>query len=205
MAACSSCGTKVGWGRALCEPCAEKRLIEESESFAAVLRSELPSLLEVLDRNGLKPHHIYDNVRDLLPRDSKYLAIYSGKVFLTDRGIITYDFTITTGRLRASETIPVATITSLELKPPSPRGVDMFTLKLIRAGNEDLEFSHFEDKVVQDFVSKVQTAMAGGNTQSAPSQPSSIERLKSLTELKDQGLISEAEFETKKAAILGDL
>lgn len=205
MAACSTCGIKIGWTMQRCEDCAKVERAAEVSQLTELLSNELPTLLTVLNRVGLSAGDIHANAFEVLPRDTSYLAVYSSTVFLTERGIITFNFTITTGRLKATETIPVATITSLELKPPSST-LALYSLKLIRAGNEDLEFSAFSAEAVQDFMANTQNAMAaGGKSAPATARTGPSERMKSLSDLRDQGLISESEYEEKRAAILSDL
>ena len=208
MAACSTCGTKIGWTMTLCSDCAKAQQDQRAAESSEFLANEMPSLLEVLNRVGESPNVIHPNAFDVLPRDTTYLAIYSSSVFLTERGILTFNFALTTGRLKTSETIPVATITSLELKPPTSAAPGVHTLKLIRAGNEDTQFSNLGSDAIQDFIAKTQNAMAGVSAPApAPTagKSNAAERMKSLGDLRDQGLISDAEYEEKRAAILSDL
>jgi hypothetical protein len=169
------------------------------------IKQELPSLAKVMKSQGLDLEMLGEHVLELLPKDATYLAIFNSNLFLTDRGILKYSRAVFSGKVKASEVIPVSTLTSVELKKPGINSPGIWSLKLVRANNIDDEFSAWPEPVLRDFVSKVQMATAGPLASPATSKPSPIEQLKGLAELRDQGIVSEEEFQAKKAQLLSEM
>ena len=94
------------------------------------------------------------------------------------------------------ETIPLKNITSIERKSLlGHRTINMHT------SHDSLEFKMSDKEAEQRLVDAIE---AGRATGAAPAQATGdhLETLKKLAELKDAGVISEEEFETKKADLL---
>ena len=100
------------------------------------------------------------------------------------------------------ETIPYNVITSVEQKS----FMGHRTLRL-HTSHDDLEFKCLEKKAYSALV----TAIDSGRKQSdvlpevPPSRESPAEMIRMLAELRDTGVLSELEFETKKAKLLDQI
>lgn len=97
------------------------------------------------------------------------------------------------------ETMPLKTITSVERK-------SMLGHRVIRlhTSHDDLSFKTFQ----KDGEAKLIEAIEAGRSQekspeqSAPQEPDAMDKLKKLAELKDSGILTQEEFDAKKAQIL---
>lgn len=97
------------------------------------------------------------------------------------------------------ETIPMKSITSIERK-------SMLGHRTIRlhTSHDDLEFKTF-DKAAEDLL--VQAIEVGRSASAAPASSGNahLDTLKKLAELKEVGVLSDAEFQSKKAELLAKL
>lgn len=100
------------------------------------------------------------------------------------------------------ETIPIGKITSVETR--SMMGHRVLNL---HTSHDELKFKTFADKLRFDSVYARLEALRGDDTAPASPPPpvvmtNPIEQLKQLGELKEAGIVTQAEFETKKAELL---
>lgn len=224
MAVCRECGVKVSWGTVLCEVHLKEFQDTTAADFLEKVKVETPSLYSVIKSLGVDGHEMpmdavmnkgpgravlpLDDVFRAMPKDLTYLAYLPNRTFLTDKGILKYEVTLMTARVKTEEIIPLATITGIESKPPKPgSSMDLWTILITRANNVDTIFSSGPDVLVRDFLAKVQEGMAGprsGNAQPATVQ-TPVQRISALKQLLDQGLITEAEFEQKRAQIISEM
>lgn len=208
MAVCKECGTKVPWSAVLCEVHAKQQVDEHNLKRTQKIKSELPGIHDILVRHGADVSTLpLQDVLDALPRDIDFLAILPNRTFLTNRGILTYDVSFG-GRIKKEEMIPLATITGIEAKPPKPGNqYDLWTVLITRANNIDTIFSAGPESMVREFLALTQEGMAAGRSAPAPAAPAQnpAERLGALKQLLEQGLISDAEFEQKKAQIIAEM
>jgi len=184
----------------------EKERETKSKELWARLESDYPSLFQVLKKRGQNPPLEY--ILDVLPKDATYLSKFSEFVFLTDKGILKYDTTILNPRIKGHEIIPVHQITGIETEVPKG-GEDyaLWWVTLTRANNVDRLLSTDTAEVVTDFVNQVKLMLEGSNRENPASKKieSPKDRILALKQLLDEGLISNEEFETKRASILSEM
>lgn len=166
--------------------------------------------MSLLEKEGLEVRVMKEKLLDAFPQDVEYLAIFSPVMFFTDRGILLVNTTLFGGEWRSSDFIDVNSITSLTFKVDrfdhSTSNMMSSSIKIIGAGDQYEQFSDLPAGPVNNFVNMVQKTIAGRSTAtSTVASPNASERLRSLAELKEQGLLSESEFEVKRAEILGEL
>lgn len=125
----------------------------------------------------------------------------AGILVATDRQVVFYAKKMTGYDL---ESFPYSNISSLEM------GKNMMGhhIKFFASGNE-VRMKWIKDaNGLQKFIEFVRDKMASAPSDggaAAPAQESTLDKLKKLGELKDAGVISDAEFEATKAKLLTEL
>ena len=97
------------------------------------------------------------------------------------------------------ETIPLKSITSIERKSL----MGHCTIR-IHTSHDALAFKTFQKPKEQELVDAIEQGRDHTSTQQS-SSPSPLDALKKLAELKDIGVLTEAEFESKKAELLAKI
>ncbi|WP_281223076.1 PH domain-containing protein [Photobacterium sanguinicancri] len=100
------------------------------------------------------------------------------------------------------ETIPLKNITSIERKS----ALGHRTIR-VHTSHDDLEFKTFSKEQEQDLISAIESGRETTDEKSTvtTSTESNIDKIKKLAELKDAGILTEQEFEDKKAQLLSDI
>ena len=102
------------------------------------------------------------------------------------------------------ETIPLSKITSVETS--SLMG---YRVLRVHTAHDDLEFKTLEPKALFDNVlahlERLRNEPAGGSVRQTASAESVTDQIKKLGELRDAGLLTNDEFNTKKAELLARL
>ncbi len=151
-------------------------------------------------------------VKSSIKRDGQKLIVYEDRVEITKKDTTSFFNTMT------SKTIPISSITSVQLKPPGkiiggfiafsiPGGNERQGSSTFNAVTDENAFVIFEDsypaackakKYIDDAIANRKT----GST-SVVNQLSPAEEIKRFKELLDLGIITQEEFEAKKKQLLG--
>jgi hypothetical protein len=94
------------------------------------------------------------------------------------------------------ETIPLKSITSV-----ARRSILGYRTIRLHTSHDDLEFKTF-DKAAEEALTKAIEEGRNAGAAAPPAAPDYLEMLKKLAELKEAGVVSEAEFQSKKAELL---
>jgi len=98
------------------------------------------------------------------------------------------------------ETIPLKSITSIERKSLlGHRSIRLHT------SGDSLEFKTYEKAQEQELVEAIEAGRASSNTPAESASANFAVMLKQLGELKETGVLTEDEFNTKKAELLSRL
>lgn len=98
------------------------------------------------------------------------------------------------------ETIPLPKITSVERKSTmGHRTIRMHT------SHDKLEFKFFDQAKESQLIDAIEDGREPLEPSASPSEPDPLEALKKLGELKEMGVITKEEFESKKADLLGKI
>lgn len=96
-----------------------------------------------------------------------------------------------------TEVTPVRAVSSVQAKKDGHR-----TLVTVFASGNNIDF-RFEHNEAQQFKDALMALVLGsGSPEPRADEPDPVEQIRRLGELRDQGLVTEAEFDAKKAAIL---
>jgi len=205
MATCK-CGNKKGWNDWECTECMNKKAIEVNAEHLESLKESHPALYEYCKKYNLSGGEFSGAFLDEL-NDVNVLHFAGGafKLVLTDSELIKWEMTLLTGRVKQKEIIPLHTITGIESWPPRGADLSLWKMRITRAANVDEVYMQ-EGANVRPFIdalnAAVNSAASGGKSSSGPSI---ADKVKSLAELKDAGLLTEEEFAEKKAQLLKDL
>jgi hypothetical protein len=113
-------------------------------------------------------------------------------------------------RQQGTETLPISSISSVRTK----RDGMLNTVVTVVVSNNDLDFrvSHAEAVIVRDLLNRLlfevrsaPAATAAVHHHAAEQRPDPIEQIRQLAQLRDAGVVSEAEFEAKKAQLLSQI
>ena len=99
------------------------------------------------------------------------------------------------------ESIPISKISSVE-------ALSIMGYKALRfhTSNNDLSFKTFEEKdLYNEAYETVETFRLEFSSQGSDTSTDSISKIRKLASLRDEGLLTEAEFEEKKSELLGKL
>jgi len=126
-------------------------------------------------------------------------AQHNGALIVTDRRIVFYRKGVFGEVL---ESMPLASITSVEQKS----FMGHRTLRL-HTSHDDLEFKCLEKGPYQELVTAIEEGRIAnfGENNRTPTRESPADTLKKLADLRDSGILSEAEFESKKRKLLDDI
>lgn len=208
MALCIHCGKKAGMFSKTCVDC-DARI--EDEGFAEHgenIRASRPDLFDLLQKFDIPPQSVHWDVIESIPTETQFKAMFSGSVFLTERGIVVFKVSLTSGAVSGMNTIPIHTISSFDVKPRVTEG-DPWVVRIKRPRSTDEFTSYLPDLAVRDFVEKVQLETSGGSESKKPQiqapSASVSERIIELTQLFEQGLISQEQLEKKKEKLLDEI
>jgi hypothetical protein len=105
-----------------------------------------------------------------------------------------------------TEMIPIKNISSVTTKRD---GMLNTLVRVITSGNEiEFRVSHAEAKATKEVLTRLMLNPPSAPRHSAPTAapaPSVVEQLQQLANLRDAGILTEAEFEAKKTEMLGRL
>jgi len=120
----------------------------------------------------------------------------NGALIVTDSRVVFYRAGIFG---EVIETIPIKNITSIERK-----SILGHRTIVIHTSNDELAFKTFDKDNETTLVEAIESGRNIDNptTKQPASSPDATETLRKLSELKQSGILSDAEFETKKAEIL---
>ena len=99
------------------------------------------------------------------------------------------------------ETIPISKISSVET-------FSMMGYRVLKfhTSHNDLAFKTFEEKdVFQQAYEKVETLRLKSGSRGAETSSDPISKIRELASLRDEGLLTDAEFDEKKSELLGTL
>ena len=211
MAACS-CGKKKPFGASECTDCFQERRAKEEQQVAEDIKRQHPKLYALAVEQEIPFRFFPQIILDELPEDMEVLA-YAGlvqNVFLTSNSILKLETTVLSPRVKQRETIPLATVTGFEAKPPrASEKYPLWTFRITRAANID-EFQVTDGKNVRHFVEKINELLSKVG-QPAAAQPSGgsaeaiADKIRALAGLRDSGLLSDEEFEAKKTELLKEI
>lgn len=124
---------------------------------------------------------------------------YNGTLIVSDNRVAFYRQGIFGEIL---ETMPLARITSVERKSSLGRRVIR-----LHTSHDALEFKTFDKNAESDLVKAIESGRAAYTTQQsdAPSNDDPMGKLKELGELKESGVITQEDFDEKKALILSEI
>lgn len=125
-------------------------------------------------------------------------SVRSGILMATDERVVFFAKKLTGYDL---ESFPYSNISSIEM------GKNMMGhhIKLFASGNE-ISVKWIQTGNIEGFVELVRSRI--GKSSSAPAEPSQaspVEQIRSLAELRDQGIITDEEFQAKKAELLSKM
>jgi hypothetical protein len=117
---------------------------------------------------------------------------------------------------KGEKRIPISSVTAVQWKPPSKmvRGFIQFSVlggneRRSGFGKQTMDAAKDENSVVVGWTQvaefeelRAEVEAAVGRPSLAPSAPSAADELKKLAELRDAGVLSDAEFEAEKAKLL---
>ncbi|MGY1490747.1 PH domain-containing protein [Methylobacillus pratensis] len=95
------------------------------------------------------------------------------------------------------ETIPLKSITSVERKS----FMGHRTLRL-HTSHDDLEFKFFDKNAEVKLNDAIEAGRQNSQSQSLPADSDPLEKIAKLAELRDKGILTEAEFQGKKQQLL---
>ena len=206
MGICIDCGLKSPWGSKRCSNCLGAFNEKAAKEKQLLIETATPSLWRLVQELEYEDDFfIFEEVAKALPKELNYLGMFSEQVYLTDQGILTFQTTVFKSRLVKQELIPLNTITGFEIAPPKASST-MWEITLTRANNVDTLYSMAEERVIKDFIKKTQAAIASGSAGAAgQNSPAPSDRLASLKQLLDDGLITQEEFDQKRKIIISDI
>lgn len=129
-------------------------------------------------------------------------GVMQGRVILTNERVCYYRKGILGDEM---ESIALAEVKSIE----TDSSLGVRTLNLFSAHNKLSVMTYQKSDIFEDFSEAIEQAMRGARTGTAQStsaaNESPAERLKALAELKDSGILTQDEFDAKRAEILSQL
>lgn len=143
-----------------------------------------------------------------LPGVNGQLQLYEDKVIISRKGVLSK---LTQGFFKGDKTIYLTQISGMQVKPGSmlTNGYIQFTLS---GGNENtnglLKATQDENTVMfaqkhNELVAKIKDKIEQLKRQGNGSSISSADEIRKYKQLLDEGIISNEEFEAKKAQLLG--
>lgn len=129
-------------------------------------------------------------------------GVMQGRVILTNERVCYYRKGILGDEM---ESIALSEVKSIE----TDSSLGVRTLNLFSAHNKLSIMTYQKSDVFEGFSEAIEQAMRAARTQmtpsGAPANESPAERLKSLAELKETGILTQDEFDAKRAEILSQL
>ena len=205
MATCK-CGNTKGWADVECSACAEVSARERNVEHLATIGERLPNVVEYCKRyEGMGWEFQGAFVEDLTP-DIEIVEYAGGisSLILTPTSIMKWEMNMANSRVKQKEVMPLAAVTGFEANSPTKSAPTLWKFRITRASNVD-EIYVIDGPNVRPFIDAVNSALAGGSRNTGSTAPSVADKIKSLGELKEAGLLTEEEFAEKKAQLLKDL
>lgn len=139
---------------------------------------------------------------------------YNGTIVLTDTGVIIKrgmkGFLLGGGMLRGDKTIPYSSIVAVQLKKA---GMTAGYLQLTLKGGSEAKGGLFQSTKDENSINfhlrknkeftEAKELIEQRISSSVPAKTSDLDELEKLAALKDKGIITEEEFNTKKKQLLG--
>lgn len=209
MATCA-CGNKRPFTASKCEWClaAERtevrnELLKEIES----LQPELHKWISKFDINidGLSKEHLA-SLPDKKAETIKACLPGASYLFLTDSYILKMRIGFLDAKVVSLERIPLEKISGIDARKPYQKtngDFEIWNLVINRGGVDEMFYVNGKGEIAQ-FVDLVLASMKSQGSVSAAKTSSDgfVEKLEALAKLRDQGILTEQEFETKKAEVL---
>ncbi|MEX1997644.1 MAG: PH domain-containing protein, partial [Candidatus Andersenbacteria bacterium] len=124
-------------------------------------------------------------------------GVRSGVFIATDRRVVFFSKKMIGYDM---EEFPFSNISSIE----SSKGIMGHSISFHASGNK-VKMKWINDGDIQKFIQHVRAHIGKKGGSSAPAAPDIAEQIKKLSELKDKGILSEAEFTTKKTELLAKM
>lgn len=199
------CGKKIGWTSVECPDCAKESAKKRVDDQLELFREKLPNIYSYCQRYEGIGFEFREAFLDDLTADIEILEFAGGlnNLILTPTSIMKWEMTMSYSRVKQKEIIPLGTVTGFEASPPTKSVPQLWKFRITRAGNTD-EVYIADGPNVRPFIEAVTAALSGGGAKSQAPQQSAAEKIKSLAELRDSGILTEEEFNQKKAELLRD-
>ena len=156
--------------------------------------------------------HIHEDIPALIPKDEKVLAVgrgvseVSGSTWIvTDKSLIIHNYSIWNGNTKSSESIDLSKVTGIENKIFAKVTKDKEII-VTRAANVD-HLSGVHAAVAEALVDALSKGTKSGGASGSSSAKSSdpADAIRKLKGLLDDGLITQDEFDKKKASLLEEM
>ena len=199
MANCA-CGNKKPLTASKCQSCNASEKAEQKNSLLREIESLQPELHQWITKfdiklNGLDKGHLA-SLPDRKTEVIKACLPGASYLFLTDTYILKMRIGFLDGKVASLERIPIEKISGIDARKPYQKTNGDFELwnLVINRGGVDEPFAVHGKGEIAAFVDLVLASMK--------SKGPNAEKLEALAKLKDQGILTQEEFDSKKAEIL---
>lgn len=209
MATCA-CGKKRPFTASKCEWCVAEERAEARKELLKEVQTFQPDLFDWITKfnikiDGLTPEHL-SSLPDKNTEKIKACLPGASYLFLTDSYILKMRIGFLDAKVVSLERIPIEKISGIDARKPYQKtngDFEIWNLVINRGGVDELFSVHGKTEITE-FVNLVLAAMKDSRSPADTKAPSSdfAEKLETLAKLRDQGILTQDEFESKKAEIL---